>query len=68
MAETTSPRVRVGYEFTVNLGNFENIKIKVDVEDSTRNNETVAQAYERIDKFVSDRVAVEVAEARKQAR
>ena len=67
MTAENSTRVRVGYEFTINLGNFENVKVKVEVEDSPRGNETTADAYARIDKFVSERVAKEVAEARSVA-
>lgn len=63
----TSPaaRVRVGYHFTVNLGNYENVKVVVEVEDSPRGSETVAEAYDRIEKFVSDKVSNEVAQAHK---
>jgi hypothetical protein len=57
-------RVKVEYAFKVNLGNFENVEVRVGVEDSVREGETVKVAYERIDKFVSERVANEVAEAR----
>lgn len=57
-------RVKVEYAFKVNLGNFENVEVRVGVEDSVREGETVRVAYERIDKFVSERVANEVAEAR----
>lgn len=55
----------VGYSFTVNLGDFENVRVHVEVTDNPRGSETVAQAYDRIDKFVSERVSNEVAEARK---
>jgi hypothetical protein len=72
MAELTSEeshaRVTVGYAFTVNLGNFENVKVHVEVTDAPRKGETVKAAYDRIEKFVSDRVEEQIAEAREVAQ
>lgn len=61
---TEPARVTVEYSYTVNLGDFENIKIHVGVEDSVREGENVPKAYERIEKFVSERVTQEVLAAR----
>lgn len=72
MAELTSEEskttVTVGYAFTVNLGDFENVKVHVEVTDAPRKGENVKQAYDRIEKFVSDRVAEQVEEARSARR
>ena len=66
MSETTktTPLVTVGYAYTVNLGDFENVKVHVEVTDTVRANENVEQAYLRIDKFVTSKVSNEVAQAR----
>lgn len=61
-------RIRVGYHYTVNLGNYESTKIVVEIEDNAREGETVKAAYERVEKFVSDRVTEQVVEAHKQAK
>lgn len=72
MAELTSEEsktlVTVGYTFTVNLGNFENAKVHVEVTDGPRKGESVKAAYDRIEKFVSDRVTEQIAEAREVAQ
>lgn len=41
-------RVRIGYEFLRNLGNFQNIKVKVEIEDNVRQDEKVSEARDRI--------------------
>lgn len=41
-------RVRVGYEFLKNLGNFQNVKVKVEIEDSVRQGEKISEAHERV--------------------
>lgn len=61
-------RIKIEYAFKVNLGNFENVEVRVGVEDNVRQNETVSEAYDRIDKFVSAKVKHEVAEAKAEAR
>lgn len=61
-------RIRVGYHYTVNMGNYESAKIVVEIEDNVRDGETVKSAYLRVKQFVSDEVESEVAEAHKQAK
>ena len=41
-------RVRVGYEFLRNLGNFQNIKVKVEIEDNVRQDEKISEARDRV--------------------
>lgn len=67
MTETTEkkyPIVTVGYAYTVNLGDFENVKVHVEVTDVPRGSEKAGDLYDRLDKFVSDRVNHEVAVAK----
>jgi hypothetical protein len=60
MNDTT--RVRIGYEFLRNLGNFQNIKVKVEVEDSVREGETVHSARDRIKKFCEESLVEQIVE------
>ena len=56
--------VKIDLSFTRNLGNFESIKIGVGVEDSVRDGETVNDATERVYKFVEDKLALKINEAK----
>jgi hypothetical protein len=64
----TNDRVEIAYDFTVNLGNFENVKVHVGYASDVKHGETPEQAYERVDAFVSEKVSKEVEEARKAAK
>lgn len=58
-------RVKVSMGFTMNIGNFESLRIDVGVEDDVRENETVKDASERVYKFVENTLTTKVTEARK---
>lgn len=62
----TSVRVELGY--TKNLGNFENLKISIAVEDFVRDGETVDAATERVYSFVEDKVVQKVTEMEKELK
>lgn len=62
----TSVRVELGY--TKNLGNFENLKISVAVEDFVRDGETVDSATERVYAFVEGKVVDKVTEMEKELK
>ena len=64
----TNDRVEIAYDFTVNLGNFENVKVHIGYGSDVHESETVEQAYERVDAFVSEKISIEVEEARKAAK
>jgi hypothetical protein len=65
---TTNDRVEIAYDFTVNLGNFENVKIHIGYASDVQHGETVEEAYDRVDAFVTEKVTKEVVEARKGAK
>jgi len=64
----TNDRVEIAYDFTVNLGNFENVKVHIGYASDVQHGETLDEAYDRVDAFVSDKVSKEVEEARKAAK
>jgi len=60
--EDTKVSVTLGY--TLNLGNFQSLRLDLGVVDSRRNGETPDQAFERVYKFVEDKLAAKIAEAK----
>jgi hypothetical protein len=60
--EETKVNVTLGY--TLNLGNFQSLRIDLGVVDSKREAETTDQAFERVYKFVENKLIVKVAEAK----
>lgn len=53
---------------TRNLGNFENIKVELTVEDSVREGEKTPQAMERVYRYVEDELVARVAEMEREIR
>jgi len=62
--EDTKISVTLGY--TVNLGNFQSLRIDLGITDSKRDAENTDQAFERVYKFVEDKLAAKVLEAEGQ--
>jgi hypothetical protein len=62
MTDNSSVRVRIGYEFLRNLGNFQNVKVKVEVEDSAREGESVADCRDRIQAFCEKSLIEQIVE------
>jgi hypothetical protein len=60
--EDTKVSVTLGY--TLNLGNFQSLRIDLGVVDSKRDGENTDQAFERVYKFVEDKLAEKVSEAK----
>lgn len=59
--EDTKVRVALGY--TLNLGNFQSLRIDVEVQDSKREGENTNDAFERVYAFVEDKLSSRVREA-----
>ena len=59
--ENTKINVTLGY--TLNLGNFQSLRIDIGIVDSRRDGETINEATERVYDFVEAKVAEKVAEA-----
>jgi hypothetical protein len=60
--EDTKVSVTLGY--TLNLGNFQSLRIDLGVVDSKRDAENTDQAFERVYKFVEDKLAAKISEAK----
>ena len=59
--EETKVNVTLGY--TLNLGNFQSLRLDLGVTDSRRDGENINDAFERVYKFVEDKLAEKVKEA-----
>lgn len=57
--------VSVNLGMTVNLGDFESLRIDIGLEVEGKDGESPTQTYERAYKWVEDRLAEKVEEARK---
>ena len=56
-------KVTVGLGYTLNLGNFQSLRIDLSVTDNKRDGENTGEAFERVYKFVEDKLAEKVKEA-----
>jgi hypothetical protein len=63
--EDTKVSVTLGY--TLNLGNFQSLRLDLGVVDSKRNGENTDQAFERVYKFVEDKLTAKILEAQSEA-
>jgi hypothetical protein len=61
--ENESTKVKVGLGYTLNLGNFQSLRIDIEVSDSKRDNENTGEAFERVYEFVENKLAEKVKEA-----
>jgi hypothetical protein len=59
--EETKVSVNLGY--TINLGNFQSLRIDVSVTDNKRDGENINDAFERVYSFVETKLQEKVAEA-----
>ena len=55
-------KVTVGLGYTLNLGNFQSLRIDIGVEDSKRDGETTSEAFDRIYSFVEAKLVEKVKE------
>jgi hypothetical protein len=61
--ENNETKVNVTLGYTLNLGNFQSLRLDLGVVDSRREGETAGDAFERVYKFVEDKLAEKVKEA-----
>jgi hypothetical protein len=62
--EKESTKVSVTLGYTLNLGNFQSLRVDIGVVDSVRNEEDIDQATNRIYNFVENKVVEKVNEAK----
>jgi len=60
--EQTKINVTLGY--TLNLGNFQSLRIDLGIEDSRRDGETIDEAFNRVYSFVESKLAEKVNESK----
>jgi hypothetical protein len=65
--ENDSTKVNVTLGYTLNLGNFQSLRLDLGVIDSKRDGETTDQAFERVYKFVEDKLTAKIKEAQEEA-
>lgn len=61
--ENNDTKVNVSLGYTLNLGNFQSLRIDIGVEDSRRNGELVDEAFERVYSFVESKLTEKIKEA-----
>jgi hypothetical protein len=62
--EETKVSVTLGY--TLNLGNFQSLRLDLSVSDNKRNGENTNDAFERVYKFVEDKLTEKINEAKSE--
>jgi hypothetical protein len=62
--ENDNTKVSVTLGYTLNLGNFQSLRLDLGVIDSRRDGENVDQAFERVYKFVEDKLTDKINEAK----
>lgn len=65
--ENENTKVTVGLGYTLNLGNFQSLRIDISIADNKRKGENTNDAFERIYKFVEDKLAEKVKESLEEA-
>ena len=65
--ENDSTKVSVTLGYTLNLGNFQSLRLDLGVVDSKRDGENTDQAFERVYKFVEQKLTDKIKEAQSEA-
>ena len=65
--DNDNTKVNVSLGYTLNLGNFQSLRIDLGVIDSKRDGETTSEAFERVYAFVEAKLAEKVRESQDEA-
>jgi len=65
--ENENTKVTVGLGYTLNLGNFQSLRIDISITDNKRDGENTNDAFERVYKFVEEKLAEKVKESVEEA-
>ena len=65
--ENDNTKVSVTLGYTLNLGNFQSLRLDLGVVDSKRDGENTDQAFERVYKFVEEKLTDKIKEAQSEA-
>jgi hypothetical protein len=66
--ENDKTKVNVALGYTLNLGNFQSLRIDIGVEDSLRNEEHVDDAFNRVYSFVENKLIEKINEAKDEVK
>lgn len=61
--ENSETKVNVTLGYTLNLGNFQSLRIDLGIVDSRRDGESVQEAFDRVYSFVENKLSEKVKEA-----
>ena len=61
--ENENTKINVSLGYTLNLGNFQSLRMDLGIEDSKRDGENAGEAFERVYSFVESKLAEKVKEA-----
>ena len=67
MESNESTKINVTLGYTINLGNFQSLRLDLGITDSRRDGENVNDAFERVYKFVEDKLTTKIQEAQKES-
>jgi hypothetical protein len=65
--ENDNTKVTVNLGYTLNLGNFQSLRIDISITDNKRESETTSEAFERVYNFVEAKLGEKVREAQSEA-
>ena len=64
--ENENTKISVALGYTLNLGNFQSLRLDLGIVDSKRGEETTNEAFERVYKFVEDKLTEKINEAKEE--
>ena len=64
--ENNQTKVNVTLGYTMNVGNFQSLRVDVGVEDSVRDGENVQEGFDRVYAFVEEQLATKIKEAKSE--
>lgn len=59
-------KINVALGYTLNLGNFQSLRIDLGIEDARRDGETINEAFERVYSFVEAKLTEKVNESKSE--
>jgi hypothetical protein len=61
--ENEQTKVTISLGYTLNVGNFQSLRIDIGIEDSRRDGENISDAFDRVYAFVEQKLTEKVKEA-----
>ena len=64
--ENSQTKINVALGYTMNLGNFQSLRIDIGVEDTVRDGEHVKEGFDRVYGFVEEQLVAKLNEAKSE--